>query len=299
MRSKFVYAAPSLVLALAAIGLALYGLTQAPEPPAVAPSAEEEATAVVSEEEKTPVYQYLVAIEDLEAGTVLAQEQFQEFELPVPLENALAPDQAPFGTSLNRPLKAGMLLTQSSVDSGTPLQLSLADGVRAMAFELNSLSSIGGLVQPGDQVDIYGTFKGSGGTDTGTTRLMRNVEVLAVRGTLEPGADSSDDAQRRNQTMVLLVPQADVARLVLAASESRLSFVAARPELKITGEQAEGENIVKPPVDHQQISLLTDIRPSAKPKPAPATQPRQAPVRNPGQEVKIYEGSGTRSVYVR
>src|SRR5690554_1324264 len=111
MRSKFVYAAPSLVLALAAIGLALYGLTQAPEPPAVAPSAEQEAAAVVSEEEKAPVYQYLVAIEDLEAGTVLAQEQFQEFELPVPLENAIASDQAPFGSSLNRPLKAGLLLT--------------------------------------------------------------------------------------------------------------------------------------------------------------------------------------------
>jgi pilus assembly protein CpaB len=298
MRSKFVYAAPSLVLALAAIGLALYGLTQAPEPPAVAPSAEQEATAVVSEEEKTPVYQYLVAIEDLEAGTVLAQEQFQEFELPVALDNVFSPDQAPFGTSLNRPLKAGMLLSESSVDSGTPLQLSLADGVRAMAFELNSLSSIGGLVQPGDHVDIYGTFKGSGGTDTGTTRLMRNVEVLAVRGTLEPGADSSDDAQRRNQTMVLSVPQADVARLVLAASESRLSFVAARPELKATGEEAL-DDIAGKAAEEQQISLLTDIRPSAKPKPAPATQPRQAPVRNPGQEVKIYEGSGTRSVYVR
>lgn len=298
MRSKFVYAAPSLVLALAAIGLALYGLTQAPEPPAVAPSTEQEAAAVVSEEEKAPVYQYLVAIEDLEAGTVLAQEQFQEFELPVPLENALAPDQAPFGTSLNRPLKAGMLLTQSSVDSATPLQLSLAEGARAMAFELNALSSIGGLVQPGDQVDIYGTFKGAGGAETGTTRLMRSVEVLAVRGALEPGNDSSDDAQRRNQTMVLSVPQEDVARLVLAASESRLSFVASKPELKVAGGEAPGESITKAAED-QQVSLLTDIRPSARPKPAPASQPRQAPARSPGQEVKIYEGSGTRSVYVR
>src|SRR5690554_1323457 len=298
MRSKFVYAAPSLVLALAAIGLALYGLMQTPETPAVAPPSEHDAALVAEEKEAAPVYRYLVAIEDLDAGTVLAQEQFQEFELSAALESALSPDQAPFGTALNRPLKAGMLLSQGSVDSGTPLQRSLGDGARAMAFELNSLSSIGGLIQPGDQVDIYGTFKGSGGTDTGTTRLMRNVEVLAVRGTLEPGSDTSDDAQRRNQTMVLSVPQADVARLVLAASESRLSFVAARPELKMTGEQAEGETITKPEGE-QQISLLTDIRPSAKPKPAPATQPRQAPARNPGQEVKIYEGSGTRSVYVR
>ncbi|MHA7855921.1 Flp pilus assembly protein CpaB [Marinobacter shengliensis] len=298
MRSKFVYAAPSLVLALAAIGLALYGLMQSPETPVATPSAEQAPAQAVEEKEAAPVFRYLVAIEDLEAGTVLAQEQFQEFELSAALENALPPDQAPFGTSLNRPLKAGMVLSQASIDAGTPLQLSLADGARAMAFELNALSSIGGLIQPGDQVDIYGTFKGTGGIDTGTTRLMRNVEVLAVRGALEPGSDASDDAQRRNQTMVLSVPQAEVARLVLAASESRLSFVAARPELKATGEEAL-DDIAGKAVEEQQISLLTDIRPSAKPKPAPAQQPRQAPARNPGQEVKIYEGSGTRSVYVR
>ncbi|MDX5335536.1 MAG: Flp pilus assembly protein CpaB [Marinobacter sp.] len=298
MRSKFVYAAPSLVLALAAIGLALYGLMQSPETPVATPSAEQAPAQAVEEKEAAPVFRYLVAIEDLEAGTVLAQEQFQEFELSAALENALPPDQAPFGTSLNRPLKAGMVLSQASIDAGTPLQLSLADGARAMAFELNALSSIGGLIQPGDQVDIYGTFKGTGGIDTGTTRLMRNVEVLAVRGALEPGSDASDDAQRRNQTMVLSVPQAEVARLVLAASESRLSFVAARPELKATGEEAL-DDIAGKAVEEQQISLLTDIRPSAKPRPAPAQQPRQAPARNPGQEVKIYEGSGTRSVYVR
>ncbi|KXO10924.1 Flp pilus assembly protein CpaB [Marinobacter excellens] len=298
MRSKFVYAAPSLVLALAAIGLALYGLMQSPEIPVATPSAEQAPAQAVEEKEAAPVFRYLVAIEDLEAGTVLAQEQFQEFELPAALESALSPDQAPFGTTLNRPLKAGMLLSQSSIDSGTPLQLSLADGARAMAFELNALSSVGGLIQPGDQVDIYATFKGSGGTDTGTTRLMRNVEVLAVRGALEPGSDASDDTQRRNQTMVLSVPQAEVARLVLAASESRLSFVAARPELKATGEEAL-DDIAGKAAEEQQISLLTDIRPSARAKPAPAQQPRQAPARNPGQEVKIYEGSGTRSVYVR
>ena len=298
MRSKFVYAAPSLVLALAAIGLALYGLMQTPEPPIVVSGSERDAAPVVEEKEAAPVYRYLVVIEDLEAGTVLAREQFQEFELSAALENALPPDQAQFGTSLNRPLKAGMVLSQASIDAGTPLQLSLADGARAMAFELNALSSIGGLIQPGDQVDIYGTFKGTGGIDTGTTRLMRNVEVLAVRGALEPGSDTSDDTQRRNQTMVLSVPQEDVARLVLAASESRLSFVAARPELKATGEEAP-DDIAGKAAEEQQISLLTDIRPSARPKPVPAQQTRQAPARNPGQEVKIYEGSGARSVYVR
>ena len=297
MRSKFVYVAPSLVLALAAIGFALYGLMQAPENAAVAPAAKQEAAKLVAAEE-TPVYRYLVAIADLEAGTVLAQEQFQEFELPVVLGGVLAPDEAPFGTALDRPLKAGMLLSQSSIDKGTPLQLSLAQGVRAMAFELNSLSSIGGLIQPGDQVDIYGTFKGSGGSGTGTTRLMRNVDVLAVQGMLELGSDSGDDAQRRNQTMVLSVPQEDVARLVLAASESRLSFVAARPAPKMTGEQTPDGSIVKPAGD-QQVSLLADIRPSVRSKPAPAPKPRQVSARNPGQEVKIYEGSGTRSVYVR
>src|SRR5690554_1300882 len=298
MRSKFVYAAPSLVLALAAIGLALYGLMQSPETPLTTPSAEQAPAPAAEEKEAAPVYRYLVAIENLEAGTTLAQEQFQEFELPAALENALSPDQAPFGTVLNRPLKAGMVLSQSSIDGGTPLQLSLAEGTRAMAFELNSLSSIGGLIQPGDQVDIYGTFKGTGGTDTGTTRLMRNVEVMAVRGTLEPGGEASDETQRRNQTMVLSVPQENVARLVLAASESRLSFVASRPELKATGEEAP-DDIAGKAAEEQQISLLTDIRPSARPKPVPAQQTRQAPARNPGQEVKIYEGSGARSVYVR
>ncbi|MBE0487153.1 Flp pilus assembly protein CpaB [Marinobacter sp.] len=298
MRTKFIYAVPSLVLALLAIGLAVYGLMQTPAPvsqTSPAQQSEVQATQPVKED-AVPMYRYLVAVVDLDAGARLEPEHVQEFELPVELANSIPSEDAPFGDTLIRPLRAGMLLSQDLISGGTPLQLTLQDGVRAMAFELTSLSSIGGLIQPGDHVDIYGTFRGAGGTEAGTARLIQNVEVLAVRGAMEQGSDSSDDSQRRNQTMVLSVPQKDVARLVLAAAEARLNFVASKPEETV----AEGSDAAQAPrADDQQVTLMADIRPSARAKPAPAPQPRQAPARNPGQEVKIYEGSGSRSVYVR
>lgn len=298
MRTKFIYAVPSLVLALLAIGLAIYGLMQTPAPVSQTSPAEQSEVQAAQpvQEDAVPMYRYLVAVVDLDAGTHLEPEHVQEFELPVELANSIPSDDAPFGDALIRPVRAGMLLSQDLISGGTPLQLSLREGVRAMAFELTSLASIGGLIQPGDHVDIYGTFRGAGGTDAGTARLMQNVEVLAVRGTMEQGSDSSDDSQRRNQTMVLSVPQKDVARLVLAAAEARLNFVASRPEETV----AEGSDAAQTlQADDQQVTLMADIRPSARAKPAPAPRPRQAPAKNPGQEVKIYEGSGSRSVYVR
>ncbi|GGC57057.1 Flp pilus assembly protein CpaB [Marinobacter halophilus] len=299
MRTKFIYAVPSLVLALLAIGLAVYGLMQAPSAVSPKPAAEHpDAQSTPSPEDQAPVYRYLVAVVDLDAGTTLEAEHVQEFELPVELASSIPAGDAPFGDTISRPLRAGMLLSQDLISGGTPLQLSLRDGVRAMAVELTSLSSIGGMIQPGDHVDIYGTFRGAGSADAGTARLLRNVEVLAVRGTLEPGSDSGDDNQRRNQTMVLSVPEKDVARLVLAAAEARLNFVASKPE-DSPAVALEAGAAQTPPADDQQVTLMADIRPVARAKPAPAPQQRKAPARKPAQEVKIYEGSGSRSVYVR
>lgn len=294
MKSRFVYVLPSLVLALLAVGLAFYGLMSGPERSGSRPAQPQEPVP-----QPTPGHDYLLALNALQPGTVLAKTQFETVRSDIALADAIAAGDAPFGAPISRGLKAGELLTRSAFIDATVLQAALPPGTRAMAFSLDALSSVGGLVEPGDRVDLLGTVKGSRNGDTVTLGLSHNLEVLAVRGKVAGAEDdtSGNTDARRNQTMVLAVPDTDVAKLALAQTQTTLSVVASRPD-------AGALPAIKASSKDVPVAYLSDILPSVKP---PATTragtgsstAKQAPPPPPGTRVNIFEGSEKRSVYVR
>lgn len=177
----------------------------------------------------------------------------------------------------------------------TPLQQVVAEGMRAMAFELDPLTSVGGLLRPGDRVDIMATFRGDSRDIAVSSPLLEQVQVLAIRGAIEPDAAAEEDDRRRNATMVLAIPEAQVGRVALAAAEARLQFVASSPDAG-TPEAVAGTPSGRPPV------FLADIRPLSPDARARKKKEAAAPSaeeEKPGLKVQVFEGSDARTVYVR
>jgi len=309
MRSRFVYALPALLLAILAIGLAVFGLVryQAPSETGDGQTAPGQAQ---GESPEVPEFVYLLAKQDLEPGDVLSPEQFAEVSSSVEIEGVFTADTAPFGLEIEAPVGAGTLLSQQLLDAGSPIHKILEDGVRAMAFEWTSLSSIGGLIRPGDLVDVYMSFKGSSDVEAANVLLLSGIEVLAVRGFTETsGAPKKEDSQKRNATMVLAIPESEISRVALASKEASLSFVAAKRGTVDHTEDGESVADVPGTVPVDAVAkvdpapkpvFLSDIRPkhaakkAASSKPAPAARKQEA-----GLKVEIFEGGTSRNVYVR
>lgn len=69
MRSRFVYALPSVLLALAAVGIGIYGLLLKPQPPAE--SVEAVHVSGASAQDQTPMYTYSIVTGKVPAGEVV------------------------------------------------------------------------------------------------------------------------------------------------------------------------------------------------------------------------------------
>ncbi|MBZ0334198.1 Flp pilus assembly protein CpaB [Marinobacter sp. AL4B] len=313
MRAKFVSALPALLLASAAVVLAIVGLVRYnQEQPGVAENVESSRTVTSeSDESSLPSYRYLFAVDDIEAGTELTPELFAEVETTVQLPNILTVDDAPFGETTTTALRAGNPLGQSALDSVSALQSILEEGMRAVAFDFNPISSIGGLLQPGDVVDVVATFRGDSQDGPSSLTILRELEVLAVKGATDPAALASEDDRRRNATMVLAVPDKQVGHLALAASEASLKFVATSHGGSVVASQpasvegGEAEPSINRNDAREEAVFLADIRPQspeAKAKKEEEKKLRQKQAQKevqPGLKVQVFEGSETRTVYVR
>jgi len=112
--------------------------------------------------------------------------------------------------------------------------------------------------------------------------------VLAVKGAMAAATSDQDrEAQRRNNTVVLAVPKDKVPPLLLAAEEGsvRLAVVASDDKDGDKEAVASARDSKSKPVYYK------DLFPTTR---APAPQ-----AKSPGQRVEVYEGSDSRSTYVR
>jgi pilus assembly protein CpaB len=156
----------------------------------------------------------------------------------------------PIATS-EQVLSTKVVALDSAAVTGDSLSYVIPDARRAMAVQVDEVVAVGGLVLPGDYVDVMGTFDVTfrAGEDEKTedkyfTRLiLQNIEVLAVAQTVvdaptEAGtATGSDDAatatapettegQRARNTEAEPEPKAATVTLSLTPQEAQLIFLA-------------------------------------------------------------------------
>ena len=129
----------------------------------------------------------VVAKEQIPAGTILTKDMLTTLELP---SNAVGD-----GSLRSRDLAAGQLTVQfieagepvlssklagSDARSGEGASYKVPEGSRAMAVNVNEVIGVGGLVLPGDHVDIFWLPDRPLTDSDGAMLVAENVEVLAV-----------------------------------------------------------------------------------------------------------------------
>ena len=113
-------------------------------------------------------------------------------------------------------------------------------GKRAVTLLIDSLSAVGGLINPGDFVDILGVLKVPDDAEEGnvtkdvTTVLFQNVQVLAVGTNFKPlGKAPAYDAQQKARSL-------NVTVAITPEEAGLISFAQANGKLQLT---------LRPPTD--------------------------------------------------
>ena len=282
MGSKILYMLPALVLAFLALVLALVGLSRDPEP-----------VTVTSTETSGQADQD----QPLNAGEVLSEENLAVVTSPTQISDALPAEETVFGRELRRYARPGELLSSHHLESGGSLPANLPEGQRAIALGVDDVVGAGGLLQPGDRVDVVTAFRRSDKDAPVALVMLRDVPVLAVYGSLSAGADDAEEtARRRNNTAVLSVPEDRVSALMLASSEGKVRLAVVAGERDETDEPAnDGERALAAAEEPEQEPFYFDDFFPEREKPAPAAAPKPSP----GQRVQVFEGAESRSTYVQ
>ena len=297
MGSKILYMLPALVLAFLALVLALVGLSRDPEPVTVTSP---DTTQQADQEQAAPSYEYWVLRQPLNAGEALSEENLAVVPSPTQISDALSADEDVVGRELRRYARPGELLSNHHLESGGSLPANLPQGQRAIAIAVDDVVGAGGLLQPGDRVDVVTAFRRSDKDAPVALVMLRDVPVLAVYGSLSAGADDAEEtARRRNNTAVLSVPEERVSALMLASSEGkvRLAVVAGERGDTPTGDDPAGDGaqaLAAAEEPEQKPFYFDDFFPERE-NPAPATAPKPSP----GQRVQVFEGAESRSTYVQ
>ncbi|MCJ7492451.1 MAG: Flp pilus assembly protein CpaB [Dehalococcoidia bacterium] len=148
----------------------------------------------------------VVAARDIPARTDLESEMLKTIDVPVDsvLSDTYSDPSALVGQTTRYPLVENEQVTALKIgvtedvkDQG--LSSVLPTGMRAFSITISEESSVGGLVLPGDLVDIIAIFdSGLVGVDKAVT-LLQNVEVLAIAQTAQeaipPAAETTPDGQ--------------------------------------------------------------------------------------------------------
>jgi Flp pilus assembly protein CpaB len=194
----------------------------------------------------------LVATHDVRAGTQIAASDVEvrrEHEDSVPSGALVAPEDA-VGQYATWPLTGGEPVLGRMVRhqrSGITLvsDVSVPDGYRAIAVPVQPAGAVGGMLSPGDHVDVFATplpghqagdatassreAPASGGGDD-TVRLGEDLLVLQLRSDqgqpLDAGGDQSvhglNFGSGKLGSVVLAVPADDVARYASAAASDTI-----------------------------------------------------------------------------
>ena len=141
-----------------------------------------------SETSTTATVNVVVAGQDIPAGTRISEGMLTTASITPgsKLEGAYTSSAPLAGFVARYPISAGEQVTLGKIGLETEekdgLSYVIPEGHRAIAVSVTKVSSVGGLLLPGDQVDVIAVFS-DGQTGDGhpiAVTVLQNVEVLAV-----------------------------------------------------------------------------------------------------------------------
>jgi len=166
-----------------------------------------------------------------------------------------------FPIEVNQQVIASSVVDTSRPVSDAALSLVIPTGKRGMSISASQVGNAGGLILPGDWVDI--TWACCGDTATVTRTVLRNVQVAAVAQTIlssGPVADETPGASGSNPVAADAPPPAPDAvtvTMLLSPEEAQTLFLAERNgQLRLALRGPSDTDVTDP-----GVSLITDILP--------------------------------------
>jgi pilus assembly protein CpaB len=190
--------------------------------------------AEIEAREKNKVHtQLIVAKFDLEKGARLGPENAAI--RPVPSEwahsGSITPEQfaRAEGSVLAYPVKAGEALMWSQLEGRRAPSFSarLAQGRRAVTVPVDEISSLSGMVEPGDLIDIVVSIKKD--QRNFTFALLQGVAVLATGTKSSPDEKNPDGTERTYTTITLDTSPEDAKRVIAAREVGRVTALLRAP----------------------------------------------------------------------
>ncbi len=178
----------------------------------------------------------IITSQDLEQGATLSSQALASKAFP----KKFSPTTAVRSKEMNMIIEKKLLLPLRKGDpilwshlydpaSDNPFSQAISPGERALTIAVDSVSSVGGLIQPNNHVDIFATFRGESHKGNHTITLLENVTVLACgknrHGESSPLSPSSSATRRSFSTATLLVTEEEAKMLILAQTMGKLTLV--------------------------------------------------------------------------
>jgi pilus assembly protein CpaB len=174
-----------------------------------------------------PTATVLVAKVDLPARSVITREQLTTIEIPAEARHprALTNVGDAVGKFAIDPVYAGeQMLSANVVDKipGSALSSRVPEGRRAIGVNVNEASTVGGLIGPGDRVDVIAVLKQDRLGVNAASVILQDIQVLAVaqnivgREDREVKSDDKPAPATGAKTVTLAVTLDEAQRLALA-----------------------------------------------------------------------------------
>ncbi len=193
----------------------------------------------------------LVAARNLTSGERITPETIAVRQVPKDWSpsNALRPHEfdSVNQTALSVALTAGSPLTLDHLRQSKVFQqsLSLEPGYRAISIAVDEVSSVGGLIQPGDRVDLWGSALNSTGSDLSqiiqvaqdatkgskpAKLIAENLRVIATgQKTQRAAVDGGAEFSAAYASITLAVPSAVAAAVLGGQFQGRLGMALRSP----------------------------------------------------------------------
>ena len=191
----------------------------------------------------------VVAKEDMGAGEAIDHARVAVRDIPVEWlhSSAISPEQfdRAAGAVLGFPARRGEPLLWSQLQDRRPPTLSarLAPGRRAVTLSVDEISSIAGLLEPGDVVDLLLTVRRN--QENLSVLLLQDVAVLAA-GARTVAAVGQEGAERRYSTVTLEASAEEAQRIVAGRTVGTITAVLRGP----------GDRAKLPPLHRDALALL-------------------------------------------
>jgi len=255
----------------------------------------------------------LVAKRDLPKGTVLD---------PSMLETAIIPNEyvqpqavstldrisgmvvvAPF--SKNEQISLSKLSSQQQSTMGGSLAMATPIGKRAITVSVDNVSSLLGMIKPGDYVDVIGllpvpvqTSEGKTATQTEVLPLFQNVLILAVgQNTGAPAAPAGDARYKKEGG----APAGDISPYITIAlgpqEASLIAFVLEQGKIRLTL-RSPADSQVQPIQPAGWDTLFRHVTPQTQGA-SGEEEAKKAEVDTGGYSIDIYRGLSKEKISVK